>query len=62
MLELWSLFDFLMPGFLGDQQIFKETYSKPILQSRGAKVSSAELERGEKALEQLHRQVTIFLS
>jgi TATA-binding protein-associated factor len=33
-LELWSLFDFLMPGFLGTEQHFAAAYSKPILASR----------------------------
>ena len=28
--ELWSLFDFLMPGFLGDEQSFKRLYRNPI--------------------------------
>lgn len=60
-LELWSLFDFLMPGFLGDQRQFKDMYSKPILQSHGAKASSHELERGERASEALHRQVLPFI-
>ncbi len=28
--ELWSLFHFLMPGFLGDEKSFKEFYRNPI--------------------------------
>jgi len=28
--ELWSLFDFLMPGFLGDQERFRVKYRNPI--------------------------------
>ena len=30
LLELWSLFDFLMPGYLGTDREFAEKYSKPI--------------------------------
>ena len=30
-LELWSLFDFLMPGFLGSESSFNLNFSKPIL-------------------------------
>lgn len=32
-LELWSLFDFLMPGFLGDEMQFNSAFSRPILAS-----------------------------
>lgn len=28
--ELWSLFDFLMPGLLGDAEAFRETFRNPI--------------------------------
>gem|GEM_PF-3014773 len=30
LLELWSLFDFLMPGFLNDHKHFQEKYERPI--------------------------------
>ena len=33
-LELWSLFDFLMPGFLGTETSFNERFGKPILSNR----------------------------
>lgn len=46
MLELWSLFDFLLPGFLGTQKQFNERFGKPILLSRYAKSSSKEQEAG----------------
>ena len=45
-LELWSLFDFLMPGFLGTEKQFIAKFGKPILQSRDAKSSSKEQEAG----------------
>ena len=45
-LELWSLFDFLMPGFLGTERQFYERFGKPILLSRDAKSSSKEQEAG----------------
>ena len=48
--ELWSLFNFLMPGFLGNQPFFKKHYQKPI-----------ELE-GDRALqERLTNKVAPFL-
>ena len=46
-IELWSLFDFLMPGYLGTERQFQHRYSRPILQSRDAKSSSKDQEAGE---------------
>uniref|UniRef100_A0A1A9V2J1 TATA-binding protein-associated factor 172 n=1 Tax=Glossina austeni TaxID=7395 RepID=A0A1A9V2J1_GLOAU len=60
-LELWSLFDFLMPGFLGTEKQFITRYSRPILGSRDAKSSPKEQEAGVLAMEALHRQVLPFL-
>ena len=60
-LELWSLLDFLMPGFLGTERQFMARYSKPILASRDAKSSSKEQEAGILAMEGLHRQVLPFI-
>jgi TATA-binding protein-associated factor len=60
-LELWSLFDFLMPGFLGTEKVFKDRFAKPIAASRNAKSSSKEQEAGALAVEALHKQVLPFL-
>lgn len=45
-LELWSLFDFLMPGFLGTERVFNDRFSKPILADREGKASPKERELG----------------
>ena len=60
-LELWSLFDFLMPGFLGSEKVFLDRFSKPIAASRNSKSSSKEQEAGALAIEALHKQVLPFL-
>ena len=36
-LDLWSIFDFLMPGYLGAAQDFRERYEIPITRHRDAK-------------------------
>lgn len=41
-LELWSLFDFLMPGFLGTESTFNERFSKPILSNRDGRAKTGE--------------------
>ncbi len=48
--ELWSLFHFLMPGFLGSQARFKQLFRTPI-----EKLGSSE------RLDQLRRRVTPFM-
>lgn len=60
-LELWSLFDFLMPGFLGTEKVFHEKFAKPIAALRNSKTSSKEQEAGALALELLHKQVLPFM-
>ncbi|XP_015435871.1 PREDICTED: TATA-binding protein-associated factor 172 [Dufourea novaeangliae] len=60
-LELWSLFDFLMPGFLGTEKQFAARYSRPILACREPKAGPKEQEAGALAMEALHRQVLPFL-
>ena len=60
-LELWSLFDFLMPGYLGTERQFSIRYSKPILASRDSKASSKEQEASVFAMESLHAQVLPFI-
>ncbi|WFD20347.1 TATA-binding protein-associated factor mot1 [Malassezia caprae] len=60
-LELWSLFDFLMPGFLGSDQSFHERFARPVLACRSGKPSAAEKEAATLALEALHKQIVPFL-
>ncbi|PKA51093.1 putative chromatin-remodeling complex ATPase chain [Apostasia shenzhenica] len=60
-LELWSLFDFLMPGFLGTERQFQSTYGKPLLAVKDSKCSAKEAEAGVLAMEALHKQVMPFL-
>lgn len=38
-LELWSIFDFLMPGYLGGLERFKRTYDAPIVKLNDEKAS-----------------------
>ncbi|XP_059051524.1 TATA-binding protein-associated factor 172 [Achroia grisella] len=60
-LELWSLFDFLMPGLLGTERQFTARYSRPILAARDPRAAPHHLQAGALACEALHRQVLPFL-
>ena len=59
--ELWSLVDFLMPGYLSTEKEFSSKYARPIAASRNAKSSSKDQEAGAIALDALHKQVLPFL-
>ena len=56
-LELWSLFDFLMPGFLGSQARFTSLYGKALTSARTSKKDSKEAQAGLLAMDALHKQV-----
>lgn len=47
LLELWSLFDFLMPGFLGNETSFNERFARPVLASKDGKAGAKGAEAGE---------------
>ena len=59
-LELWSLFDFLMPGFLGSQARFAALYGKALTTAKTSKKDSKEAQAGLLAMEGLHKQVGLF--
>ncbi|PNH08544.1 TATA-binding protein-associated factor [Tetrabaena socialis] len=60
-LEMWSLFDFLMPGFLGPEKAFRAKFGKALQESRGGKRGGREAEAGLLALEGLHRSLLPFV-
>ncbi|EFJ48604.1 hypothetical protein VOLCADRAFT_74566 [Volvox carteri f. nagariensis] len=60
-LEMWSLFDFLMPGFLGQERTFRAKFGKALQEARVSKRGSREAEAGLLALEGLHRSLLPFV-
>jgi len=54
--ELWALFDFLMPGFLGSQAAFNAQFGKALKSGRTSKTGSSEAQAGLLAMEGLHKQ------
>lgn len=59
--ELWSLFDFLMPGFLGTEREFRSTYGVAAARSVAAKKGGGLTEQGALATGRLHKQVMPFV-
>lgn len=48
--ELWSIFDFLMPGYLGSNQVFRKNYYNPIVNNND-----------QNKLEELRQKVAPFI-
>jgi TATA-binding protein-associated factor len=59
--ELWSLFDFLMPGFLGTEKEFRRAYGIAAARSVAAKKGGGLTEQGALATGRLHKQVMPFV-
>ncbi|KAK9823112.1 hypothetical protein WJX72_000353 [[Myrmecia] bisecta] len=60
-LELWSLFDFLMPGFLGSEESFNALYGKALRVAKVSKRGSKEAQAGLLAVEGLHKKIMPFV-
>jgi TATA-binding protein-associated factor len=60
-LEIWSLFDFLMPGFLGQKKEFNKKYRSGV--NAAKKVGSTKKDRDASILvaDQLHKQISPFI-
>ncbi|HLX63683.1 MAG TPA: DEAD/DEAH box helicase [Planctomycetota bacterium] len=60
--ELWSLFDFLMPGFLGRQAHFAQQFEEPILRMQSGRAESdEEYETGKNAADRLREKIFPFV-
>ncbi|CAG9094685.1 unnamed protein product [Plutella xylostella] len=59
--ELWSLFEFLMPGLLGTERQFSAEYARPILAARDPRAPAKAVTLAARASQALHRQVLPFL-
>ncbi|KAL0235726.1 hypothetical protein GEMRC1_002308 [Eukaryota sp. GEM-RC1] len=56
-IELWSLFDFLMPGYFGSKSKFNKSFTRPIMALKDGKDN----EKAALALFALHRQLLPFI-
>jgi SNF2 family DNA or RNA helicase len=60
-LDIWALFDFLIPGYLGDYSSFKSTRDAVVRRAVTATASEEEMLRANAVLGLLHRQVLPFI-
>lgn len=59
--DLWALFSWLMPGYLGSEAQFRTQFLKKIMRCRMPKVTEAELATGAVAMNQLHKLILPFV-
>ena len=59
--EIWALFDFLLPNFLGSTSKFMNEFAKPILKGQSCQASAADTYQGMECLKLLHQQVLPFI-
>lgn len=59
--ELWAIFDFLMPNFLGNEKVFTKNYAKPIAKGQAPGATAHEIALGIEKLKMLHQQVLPFI-
>jgi TATA-binding protein-associated factor len=59
--ELWAIFDFLMPNYLGTEDEFSMKYERAIRRSHLPGASSRDIHEATNALKQLHQQVLPFI-
>jgi TATA-binding protein-associated factor len=59
--ELWAIFDFLMPNYLGTEDEFSKKYERAIKRSHLPGASVRDIHEATIALKQLHQQVLPFI-
>jgi superfamily II DNA or RNA helicase len=59
--ELWSLFDFLMPGYLARRSVFFREYEEPIVKGQGPGAGRKDAEQGQRAAELLRERIGPFI-
>ncbi|RCN36202.1 protein, SNF2 family [Ancylostoma caninum] len=59
--DLWALFTWLMPGYLGDERHFRAQFLRKILKCRSHKATDKDIQDGAEAVSQLHRLILPFI-
>ena len=59
--ELWAVFDFLMPNFLGSEAVFTKSFAKPIINGQSSGASPSAIGTSINKLKLLHQTVLPFI-
>ena len=61
LMELWSLFDFISPGMLGDLEVFEREFGTPITKAGYSKASETEVELAYQCALQLRNIISPYI-
>ncbi|CAI4228285.1 unnamed protein product [Auanema sp. JU1783] len=59
--DLWALFTWLMPGYLGDERLFRAQFLRKIIKCRSAKATEKDIQDGSEAIARLHKLILPFV-
>jgi len=59
--EVWAVFDFLMPNFLGSSAAFSREFARPISKGQAAGANASDIALSMEKLKLLHQQVLPFI-
>ncbi len=60
-MEIWAMFEFLMPGYLGSRAAFNARYGRSVERAKKSRKESAQQQASILALQSLHKQVMPFI-
>jgi DNA excision repair protein ERCC-6 len=55
--ELWSLFNFIQPGLIGQLDFFENTFCKTIIKGGYTKATDVEIETAKRCLDELREMI-----
>lgn len=59
--EVWAMFDFLMPNYLGSSASFTKKFARPIMKSQLPTATTLDMQDGSTKLKMLHQQTLPFI-
>ncbi|PAV58235.1 hypothetical protein WR25_16483 [Diploscapter pachys] len=59
--DVWALFEWLMPGYLGTEKQFRGNFLRKIIRCRGVRATERDMQEGDEAVKVLHKLILPFV-
>jgi len=59
--DVWALFEWLMPGYLGTEKQFRGNFLRKIIRCRGVRATERDMQEGDEAVKMLHKLILPFV-